>query len=623
MMRKERFIEIIKLKMLPCLIFFCLIITYLSIIPDVKAQDQYAIYVSDDYTLTEDIGGYKLIITADDVQINGNGHTLTGPGTWVPYPAVIIEGRKNVTINNLNFKDWGLGGVQVVNSINCTISNCYSWSNANLAIISNSERISINDSWSNDYGGVILDWSMNCNISHNLFTSWFGIRLTQSPFNNIYNNTFKGGYGIVLDHSYKNELINNNLTSCYEAIWLKTSNKTIIHNNNITANQEGLRFESSNWCQIENNSIKDNPTNVKVLSGSGNVFTENNISGNGNNAMMIYDSGNLICYNNFLGQGYWCYSIAPNLWYDPSKLEGNYWSTYPGIDDGSGIGKHAIAGDGIGDTSIPWPRMAWPYYDLPLDEYPFVAPSQWEKTRFVYAPEIISLNTPVDPVLVESSVYVTALFIDQDQGDIHVASWDWGDGSVDYDHVDRDSGFTDCLHTYTTPGVYTITVTVTDSVGLSDSASSQNYVVVYDPEGGFVTGGGWIYSPVGAYLDDVVLSGKATFGFVSKYQKGASVPSGNTEFQFQVGNLNFHSTSYNWLVVNQGGTNAQFFGDGTINGASPPNGQNYKFMIWAGDHSPDTFRIKIWYEDGSGEHVVYDNGVQQAIGGGSIVVHTK
>ena len=120
----------------------------------------------------------------------------------------------------------------------------------------------------------------------------------------------------------------------------------------------------------------------------------------------------------------------------------------------------------------------------------------------------------------------------------------------------------------------------------------------------------------GAYKLDQSLEGKATFGFVSKYKKGATVPDGNTEFQFKAGDLNFHSTSYEWLVVNQGGTNAQFKGYGTINGAG-----NYGFMLWAGDGAPDTFRIKIW--DATTEVVVYDNGPDQAIGGGSIVVHKK
>ena len=46
-------------------------------------------------------------------------------------------------------------------------------------------------------------------------------------------------------------------------------------------------------------------------------------------------------------------------------------------------------------------------------------------------------------------------------------------------------------------------------------------------------------------------------------------------------------------------------------------------MLWAGDKDPDTFRIKIWYEEDGTENVVYDNGMDQAIGGGSIVIHAK
>jgi len=149
-----------------------------------------------------------------------------------------------------------------------------------------------------------------------------------------------------------------------------------------------------------------------------------------------------------------------------------------------------------------------------------------------------------------------------------------------------------------------------------DISMDSTMLVVYDPEGGFVTGGGWIDSPAGAYLTDPLLSGRANFGFVSKYKKGASVPTGQTEFVFQAGDLNFHSSSYEWLVVNQNVTNAQFKGSGFINGEG-----DYKFMLWAGD-GLDTFRIRIWEENG-GEIVVYDNGFNQPIGGGSIVVHTK
>ena len=172
-------------------------------------------------------------------------------------------------------------------------------------------------------------------------------------------------------------------------------------------------------------------------------------------------------------------------------------------------------------------------------------------------------------------------------------------------------------HTYTTAGVYTVTLTVEDDDGDSDQSVFQ-YIVVYDPSAGFVTGGGWIDSPEGAYAPDPSLAGKANFGFVSRYKKGADIPSGQTEFQFKVADLNFHSSSYDWLVINQAGLRAQFKGTGTINGIG-----SYKFILWASDDDTDTFRIKIWTEVDEVETVIYDNGTDQAIGGGNIVVHTK
>jgi hypothetical protein len=45
-------------------------------------------------------------------------------------------------------------------------------------------------------------------------------------------------------------------------------------------------------------------------------------------------------------------------------------------------------------------------------------------------------------------------------------------------------------------------------------------VVIYDPSGGFVTGGRWINSPLGAYTPSPNLIGEASFGFNSKYKRG-------------------------------------------------------------------------------------------------------
>jgi hypothetical protein len=254
------------------------------------------------------------------------------------------------------------------------------------------------------------------------------------------------------------------------------------------------------------------------------------------------------------------------------------------------------------------------------------------------APTIDSLTVPWEvPINIDQHASFTVDVVFNDRAGAYDAPYVCA-FDLDYDGVTFESDVvvpyvagTSCSTAliYVEPGVYTVKVIVTDKDGGSGSATATDYIVIYNPEGGFVTGGGWIWSEPGwCQLDEVCTGaeGKANFGFVSKYKKGASVPTGNTEFNFKAGVLNFHSDTYQWLVVNQDGTNAQYKGAGTINGDVAPNGRAYKLMLWAGDLDPagdDTFRIKIWYEAGGSEVVVYDNGFYQAIGGGNIVVHTK
>jgi PKD repeat protein len=241
------------------------------------------------------------------------------------------------------------------------------------------------------------------------------------------------------------------------------------------------------------------------------------------------------------------------------------------------------------------------------------------------APTIGAISAPLVPQPVNTAVSASASFNDPGAGDTHTATWDWGDGNTSAGTVSVGTVGSDS-HTYTTPGVYTVKLTVSDDDGGAGESTYQ-YVVVYDPNGGFVTGGGWFNSPAGAYPTAPARTGKATFGFVAKYQKGATIPTGKTEFRFETGELEFQSTSYDWLVV--AGANARFKGTGTVNSSG-----NYGFLLTAtdgqinGGGGIDKLRIKIW--DKSSGVIVYDNQmgntddalVGTALGGGSIVIHT-
>jgi len=247
-------------------------------------------------------------------------------------------------------------------------------------------------------------------------------------------------------------------------------------------------------------------------------------------------------------------------------------------------------------------------------------------------PVITNLSGPTSPVELNYAAYISANFTDANTYDTHTCTLSWGDGVTTPGEVTEptasSAGECHAIYFYGAAGVYPVGITVADNQGASASATFQ-YIVVYDPAGGFVTGSGWINSPAGAYVPNATLTGKATFGFISKYERGATTPAGQTEFDFNITNLNFRSNVYEWLVVS--GPKAQYKGTGTINGTG-----DYGFLLTAtdgvlpGGGGVDRFRIKIW--DKVTDSLVYDNvggsddinsTNPQVISGGSIVIHTR
>ncbi len=213
-----------------------------------------------------------------------------------------------------------------------------------------------------------------------------------------------------------------------------------------------------------------------------------------------------------------------------------------------------------------------------------------------------------------TTINASADFTDPGTADTHTAVWDWGDGSA-AGTVTQGAGFGSVAdsHTYGAAGIYEIQVTVTDKDGDSDESTFQ-HVIVYDRSEGFVTGSGKFDWPSdGASALGV---GDTQFSVVAKYLKGDSVPTGGTSFVSEPRELDFESSSYEWLVIT-GGNYATLKGTGTINGEG-----NYQFRVWAGDGEPDTFTIRIWDEDEFGnEDLIYENDMDQPVTSGNIIIH--
>ena len=240
-------------------------------------------------------------------------------------------------------------------------------------------------------------------------------------------------------------------------------------------------------------------------------------------------------------------------------------------------------------------------------------------TVFNVAPSITSTSALPSLLALDAALSATAAFTDPGVLDTHTARFFWGDGTSTWASVDQGAGFgtASSSHLYTGAGFYTISVTVWDDDGGSDTAT-LGQIFVFDPNT-FVTGGGWVTSPFGAWNTDPGHTGKGTFGFNAKYNRSGSLQ-GHLQFQLHKG-INLSSTGLDYLIINNGV--AVFEGWGRVNGES-----GYRFVVTATDEryaaSPkDLFRITIT----QGGATIYDGSVYPGDGlpivGKGIQIHKR
>jgi len=235
---------------------------------------------------------------------------------------------------------------------------------------------------------------------------------------------------------------------------------------------------------------------------------------------------------------------------------------------------------------------------LPIDQScPNTAPAGSIDAKPVISP----ITAPTTPVLVGAPITVSASFTDAEAQDTHVAAWDWGgDGDFSPGIITESngSGTVTGTHVYRDPGVYTIRLYLTDSVGASTTQTFE-YVSVYNelPQGVF-TAGRKFDSPAGAYTANPSLTSQVKFGVSAKYNNNGQLV-GDVSMNFNDGTLTFVSTHVTWLTTSNGV--ATLRGTGTVNGTA-----GYAILVTglSGQHGGDrTIRFQIKDPNGN---VIYD-----------------
>ncbi len=185
-------------------------------------------------------------------------------------------------------------------------------------------------------------------------------------------------YGIVLYKCGRAVISGNILVNNFKGIGLDHSSGNVIWDNVIRDNQYGIWMSHSSGNTIRGNTVKGNWLyGISLSDSSENVVAENTVEPSTYYKPSVsirvtsYSERNTIYRNNFIGKPNLVEADSVNNAWD-NGAEGNHWSDYQGVDDGSG---GRVAGDGVGDTLLP---------HLNVDHRPLMEP--WSSTRIFDVP---------------------------------------------------------------------------------------------------------------------------------------------------------------------------------------------------------------------------------------------
>jgi len=322
------------------------------------------------YTLEADLSGaphykdfwsYCVGVFADDVVLEGNGHSISGSGLTT---AGLLISAKNVTVKGVHISGYD-DGVRVVNASKVTIvgSTISNVARNGLSVLRSSEVTISKNRILSEIVGLELSLSHGNRVEDNEFVRG-GLFVYKSWSNEVRNNTVNGeplvylenARGVVVERAGQVVAVNSSEivlkelklseTSMGVVFWNVTNSR--VENCRIAKNSLwGLHFENSRDNRVEDNELEGNKWYGVGLWNSSFVIVRGNKISNSETGIYFFESNRNSIYENSISVK--SHGVSLHFSSDNEIYENNISTNKQ---DGIGILLHSSQGNIIHDNAI-------------------------------------------------------------------------------------------------------------------------------------------------------------------------------------------------------------------------------------------------------------------------------